>query len=79
MRESPNIVSTRKSVWNFCAEPAVHNLNFRLLKDRDIFVDTKVDFKHCGNADGIDSSGKRYMLVAFPYWTMTFEVDYVAL
>ena len=62
----------RKSVRNSCAEPVIHNLNFKLVKDHDIFIDTKVDFKHCGNADGIDSSGRPYVLVAFPYW-MTFE------
>ena len=77
VRENPNIVSRRTSVWNSCTEPAVHNLNFKLSKDCDLFIDAKVDFKHCGNADGIDSSWRPYVLVAFPYWMMTFEVDYV--
>ena len=67
-----NIVSTCNHVWNSCAEPAIHNLDFTLVKDCDLFMDAKVDFKHCGNADEIDSSGR-----PFPYWTTSFEVDYV--
>ena len=77
VRKSQNIVSLRQMVWYSCAEPAIHNLNFKLLKDRDLFIDAKIDFKHCRNADGIDGSGRPYVLVGFPYWTMTFEVDYV--
>ena len=69
--------STRTNVWHSCAGPAVHNLNHKILKDGDLFVDAKVDFVHCRHADGIDGSGRPYVLVAFPYFTMTIEINYV--
>lgn len=77
LRKSQNIVSTRSGSWNSCAEPAIHNLNFKLFKDQDIFIDSKIDFIHCGNTVEIISNGKPYILVAFPYWTVTVEIDYM--
>ena len=38
IREHSNISSNRKKIWNSCAEPAVHNINFKLHKDSDLFI-----------------------------------------
>ena len=64
-------------VYHSIAESAVHNVNFKVLKNDNVSIDTKIDFVHCGNADGIDDNGRPYVLVAFSYYTMTFEVDFV--
>ena len=76
VRKSCNIVSRKSHIWNSCAEPAIHNLDLILVKDHDFFG-TKIVRKHCGNADGINGNGRPYVLVTFPYWMMTFQVDYI--
>ena len=79
LRGHNNILSgSRTNFWNSCAAgPVVHNLNYKIYKDEDLFLDTKVDFIHCGNADGIDFAGRPYVLVTFSYFTTTVEVDYI--
>ena len=61
VRKQPTNISMRKSSWNSCGEPAIHNLEFKLVKDHDLFVDARINFKHCGNADGIDGNGRPYV------------------